>query len=62
VIRANPLRKLLGGVGGMLDLFTACRNSLELSLLDCRKLYITTIYDCDSCKSVEKIVRGGEGI
>jgi hypothetical protein len=28
----------------MLDLFTACRNRLELSPLDCRKLYITTIY------------------
>jgi hypothetical protein len=35
-------------------LFTACRNSLELSLLDCRKLYITTIYDHDLQLSFQK--------
>jgi hypothetical protein len=38
----------------MLDLFTACRNRLELSPLDCRKLYITTIYDRDFHSSFQK--------
>jgi hypothetical protein len=34
-------------IANIRDLFTACRNRLELSPLDCRKLYITTIYDRD---------------
>jgi hypothetical protein len=38
----------------MLDLFTACRNRLELSPLDRRKLYITTIYDRDFHSSFQK--------
>ena len=38
----------------MLDLFTAYHNRLELSLLDCRKLYITTIYDRNFHSSFQK--------
>ena len=38
----------------MLDLFTASRNRLELSPLDCRKLCITTIYDRDFHSSFQK--------